>query len=94
MCAACHSLLWEPFDAAGAGAIHSFVIVHQPQVPSFDYPLPIVLVDLDDGARMVMNTVDTPTEALAIGARVTVEVRDAGPEMKLPFARVDTAVRP
>ena len=93
MCAACHSLLWDSFDAAGAGAIHSFVIVHQPQVPSFDYPLPIVLVDLDEGVRMVMNTVDTPNEALAIGARVTVEVLDAGPEMKLPFARIDTAER-
>ena len=75
------------------GAIHSFVIVHQPQVPSFDYPLPIVLVDLDDGLRMVMNTVDTAIEALTIGARVTVEVRDAGPAMKLPFARIDTAAR-
>lgn len=91
MCAACHSLLWESFAAAGTGAIHSFVIVHQPQVPSFDYPLPIVLVDLDEGVRMVMNTVDTPTEALAIGARVTVEVRDAGPGMRLPFARIDVA---
>ena len=94
MCFACHSLLWESFDAAGTGSIHSFAIVHQPQLPSFDYPLPIVLVDLDEGVRMVMNTVDTPNEALAIGARVIVEVLDAGPQMKLPFARIDAAVRP
>jgi 3-oxo-4,17-pregnadiene-20-carboxyl-CoA hydratase alpha subunit len=93
MCARCGSLLWESVDATMTGAIHSFVIVHQPQVPSFDYPLPIVLVDLDDGLRMVMNTVDTAIEALTIGARVTVEVRDAGPAMKLPFARIDTAAR-
>ncbi|MGE0511948.1 MAG: Zn-ribbon domain-containing OB-fold protein, partial [Acidimicrobiia bacterium] len=94
MCPACHSLDWDSFEAAGTGSIHSFVIAHHPQVPPFDYPLPIVLVDLDEGVRMVMNTVDTPNSALAIGARVVIDVRDAGPGMKLPFARILTEEQP
>ena len=80
-----------------SGTIHSFVIAHYPQVPSFEYPLPIVLVDIDavkrpngDKVRMVMNTADTDLTDLTVGARVRIEIRATDPEMKLPFAIVET----
>jgi uncharacterized OB-fold protein/acyl dehydratase len=88
MCPACNALGWDSVEAAGSGTIHSFVVTHFPQVPGLEYPLPIVLVELDEGVRMVMNTVDTPNDALEIGAPVAIEIRDAGPGMRLPFARV------
>ena len=59
MCRSCRSLEWDTIEAAGGGAIHSFVVVHYPQIPSFDYPNQVVLVDLDEGVRVVANTVDT-----------------------------------
>jgi uncharacterized OB-fold protein/acyl dehydratase len=93
MCPVCHSLGWDSVEAAGTGTIHSFVVTHFPQVPGLEYPLPIVLVELDEGVRMVMNTVDTPNDRLEIGAPVTIEIRDAGPGMKLPFARVEGGSR-
>lgn len=93
MCPRCHSLAHHPHPVAGTGTIHSFVVVHYPQVPGFDYPLGVVLVDVDvDGesvrpVRMVMNTTDPDTAALAIGAPVTVAIRQAG-GVHLPFATI------
>lgn len=106
MCPACQSLRWEAVDllcpdGSAGGVIHSFVITHFPQVPSFEYPLPVVLVDLDvpgtdQTVRMVMNAGDagdgaTDHDQLAIGRRVRVEVRPTDPDMQLPFAIVEPA---
>jgi uncharacterized OB-fold protein len=95
MCPACHSLQWDSVAAPTSGTIHSFVVAHYPQVPSFDYPLPIVLVDLDGlpGIRMIMNTADSPLEALQVGARVRIEVRPADETMQLPFAIIGDAAK-
>jgi uncharacterized OB-fold protein/acyl dehydratase len=93
MCPSCHSLSWTPVDVGLTGEIHSYVITHFPQVPSFEYPLPVVLVDLEaaggEPVRMVMNTADTEHDRLAIGAKVRVEIRPVDPEMSLPFAIVE-----
>jgi uncharacterized OB-fold protein/acyl dehydratase len=88
MCRSCRSLKWDAVEASGRGTIYSFVITHHPQVPSFDYPLPIVVVELEEGVRMVMNTVDTDIDHIAIGAPVTISIRQADGERKLPFASV------
>lgn len=96
MCPSCHSLAWGEAPLAGTGVIHSFVVAHFPQVPSFEYPLPIVLVDIPtaDGeatVRMVMNTADTERDAIQIGATVRIDIRQADENGKLPFAIVDAA---
>jgi uncharacterized protein len=96
MCPSCHSLAWGETPLDDTGVIHSFVVTHFPQIPSFEYPLPIVLVDIPtaDGqatVRMVMNTADTEREALQIGATVRIDIRQADENGKLPFAIVDAA---
>lgn len=88
MCPSCHSLGWQEHTLPMEGTIHSFVVAHYPPVPSFDYPLPIVLVDIADGVRMVMNTVGSEPASLAIGAPVTIEIIATDPELSLPFARL------
>lgn len=95
MCPSCHSLGWEEAALADTGVIHSFVVTHFPQIPSFEYPLPIVLVDIAtaDGAatvRMVMNTADTDHADIVIGAPVRIDIRQADANGMLPFAIVDT----
>lgn len=97
MCPTCHSLKWDKVHMPLSGTIHSYVITHFPQVPSFDYPLPIVLVDMDpvsgpggDQVRMVMNTADTDNDALVIGARVRIEIRSVDADTKLPFAILES----
>jgi len=96
MCPACSSLRWDSVPAPTSGTIHSLAVVHYPVVPSFEYPLPVVLVDLDGtaGIRMIMNTADSEPASVVIGARVRIEVRDADdPSIdgatRLPFAIVE-----
>ncbi len=95
MCPSCHSLSWTEIDMPTSGTIHSFVITHYPQIPSFDYPLPILLVDLDPPAdarpddmtvRVIMNVKGNSPEGLTVGARVDVVIEATDPDMKLPFA--------
>ena len=82
-----------------SGTIHSFVITHFPQVPSFDYPLPILLVDVDPPAdarpgdvtvRVVMNTTGNTSEGLEVGRRVRIVIEATDPDMKLPFAILES----
>lgn len=99
-CVSCLRSGWIEVPLPLSGTIHSFVVTHAPRVPGFDYPLPILLVDVDsppDGrpgdrvVRMVMNTLDGSRDGIAIGARVRIEIRDAddgAPPLKLPFAVV------
>jgi hypothetical protein len=85
VCRSCHAFEWDTIEASGAGSIHSFVVTHYPRVPGFEYPLPIVLVDLVEGVRVVANTTDTESEELVIGAPVELVVRAVDDELSLPF---------
>ena len=82
-CGACGSLEWESVESTGAGEIYSFVVVHYPQVPAFDYPLPIGLIALDDGVRLVANLAMDAVDA-AIGSRVQARIEAMDDELSLP----------
>ena len=55
MCPACRSLEWETFESAGTGTVLSYVIPRQPVPPGFTDPYVVVLVELDEGARIVSS---------------------------------------
>jgi uncharacterized OB-fold protein len=79
-CSNCGSFEWDTVVSSGKGALYSFVVVHYPQVPAFDYPLPLGLIELEEGTRLVANLrVDDPAE-LEIGQAMTAhfEVFDDG----------------
>ena len=59
------ALDFEIVEASGRGTIHSFVVMHQPKMPGFNYPLPIVLVELEEGVRIVANMLDAKPEEVA-----------------------------
>ncbi|HEY3843469.1 MAG TPA: bifunctional MaoC family dehydratase N-terminal/OB-fold nucleic acid binding domain-containing protein [Acidimicrobiales bacterium] len=82
-CGKCQSLEWEPVEASGRGELYSFVVVHYPQVPSFDYPLPIGLVELEEGTRVVANIEAEPGE-LKIGMALEARFVDFDDELALP----------
>ena len=58
MCPHCRSLDVEVVELGGRGTVYSFSIIHYPPTPFFDYPVLAVLVDLDEGIRLVSNLVD------------------------------------
>lgn len=82
------SLEWTTVEASGRGTIHSFVVMHQPQLPGFEYPLPVVLVELEEGVRIVANMVDAKPEDVAIGKAVTVDFVEVEPDYVLPAFRL------
>ena len=84
MCPHCQSLDWDTVTASGRGTIHSFVVAHHPQIPSFEYPLPVVLVELEEGTRLVSNIVGVEIDDIAIGMPVEVHFTDFGDGLVLP----------
>ncbi|WP_286772807.1 OB-fold domain-containing protein, partial [Sphingomonas sp. 66-10] len=70
------------------GTIHSFVIMHQPQLPCFDYPLPVVLVELEEGVRIVANMLGATADEVAIGKPVTLDFVEVEPDYILPAFRL------
>jgi 3-oxo-4,17-pregnadiene-20-carboxyl-CoA hydratase alpha subunit len=89
MCPQCRSLQWEALEASGKGTIYSFVVNHHPQIPAFDYPLAVVLVELEEGVRLISNVVDLAPEDVEIGMPVEVTFVEFDAELTLPqFRRV------
>jgi uncharacterized OB-fold protein/acyl dehydratase len=84
MCAACHSYEWDTLEASGRGTVYSFVVNHYPQVPAFDYPLPIGLIELEEGTRLVADLVGVEPGDITVGMAVEVEWQDHDPDLTLP----------
>jgi uncharacterized OB-fold protein/acyl dehydratase len=87
MCGACQSLEWDWVVSQGAGTVYSYVVMHYPPIPGYDFPLVVALIDLDEGTRMIANVADCRPGDVRIGMRVQARIEDADEEMKLPFFR-------
>ncbi|HEX3946824.1 MAG TPA: OB-fold domain-containing protein [Acidimicrobiales bacterium] len=83
-CATCRSFDWDTVESTGRGELYSFVVVHYPEVPSFEYPLPIGLVELEEGTRVVADLVGLDPAAWRVGMAVTVDFVDYDDELTLP----------
>jgi uncharacterized protein len=86
-CACCRSFEWDTVEASGKGTVYSYVVVHHPQIPAFDYPLPIAVVELEEGTRLVADLVDVEPEAVTVGMPVTVAFVAVDEELTLPLFR-------
>jgi uncharacterized OB-fold protein/acyl dehydratase len=86
-CPSCRSFEWDTIEATGNGHVFSFVVVHYPQVPAFDYPLAIGLVELEEGTRLVANLDGLDPSAWEVGMAVEVAFVDHDPELTLPVFR-------
>ncbi|MHB8440351.1 MAG: Zn-ribbon domain-containing OB-fold protein [Acidimicrobiales bacterium] len=73
--------------SSGRGHVYSFVVAHHPQVPSFDYPLPVALVELEEGTRLVADLVDVAPGDVRIDMPVEVVMRAVDDELTLPMFR-------
>ncbi len=80
MCPGCHAFEMDAIEASGRGTVHSFVVAHHPPIPPFPYPNVIVLVELEEGTRLVSRLVGVEPDDVAIGMPVVVE-----------FERIDAA---
>ncbi len=84
MCGKCQSIAWDWAVSQGAGTVYSYVVLHHPPVPGYEYPLPVVLVDLDEGTRLVANIAGCAPGDIRIGMRVQARIEAMDEEMMLP----------
>ena len=73
VCPKCHSFDWDTVEASGKGTVYSFVVMHYPEVPPFDHPNPIGLVELEEGVRLIAQLVGIKPGDVQIGQKVQVE---------------------
>jgi uncharacterized OB-fold protein/acyl dehydratase len=83
-CGKCGSYEWTAAEASGKGVVYSFVVNHHPQVPAFDYPLAVGLIELEEGTRLVANIVGIDPSDITVGMPVEVEFIEHDPELTLP----------
>jgi uncharacterized OB-fold protein len=93
MCPHCHSLAIEVEELSGRGHVYSYGILHHPKSPAFDYPVISVLVDLEEGVRIVSNLTDVATDDVRIGLPVEVHYVPTAGGPTVPVFRPRTEVR-
>ena len=93
VCPSCHSFEWDTLQASGRGTVYSFVVMHYPEVAPFDHPNPIVLVELEEGARLISQLVGVKPGDVRIGQAVQVEFNSFNDgELVLPQFRPVAAI--
>ena len=73
VCPSCHSFEWDTVESSGRGTVYSYVVMHYPEVPPFEHPNPIVLVELEEGTRLISQIVGIKPGDVKIGQAVQVE---------------------
>ncbi len=83
-CPECRSFAWDTVESSGKGELYSFVVVHYPQVPAFEYPLPVGLVALEEGTRLVADLDGLEPGGWRIGMAVEAHFVDYDDNLSLP----------
>lgn len=76
LCPHCHSLSLQWAPASGLGTVYTRSVLHRRPKPGDDRPTEhaIVLVDLDEGPRIMSRLPDTPAADIHIGMRVRARI--------------------
>lgn len=80
-CIACGGPKLEPVALARQGTVHTFIVNHAMPAP-FVAPLAIAVLDLDDGARLMVQA--TEPEGIEVGAEVDLVLRRYAVERGVP----------
>jgi hydroxymethylglutaryl-CoA synthase len=81
-CINCGGPKLEPVSVARGGAVHTYVINHTMPAP-FVAPLPIAVLDMDDGARLMLQMIGDGKD-VEIGGRVELVLRKYAHERGVP----------
>ena len=86
MCPQCRSMdTLEWVESTGKGHIYSYIIYTKDRMayPAIKLPYAVVLVELEEGVRIVSNTVDIDTEEVHIGMPVEVTFVEVDKDLTL-----------
>jgi uncharacterized OB-fold protein len=84
MCGGCHSTEWDTVEASGVGAVCSYTVLTHPRFPGYEYPLIIILVDLEEGTRLTSQLVQCAPENVEFGMPVEMIIQEDPDGFKLP----------
>lgn len=86
LCASCGSWDWSWEASSGRGTIYTWTVVERPLHPQFAEACPYapVVVELEEGVRLLSQVVDVAPDALEIGMAVEVVFDDVTDEVTLP----------
>jgi len=89
MCAACSSTDWEWAASTGRGTIFSWTVTHQAMHPAFanDVPYAVIVVEMDEGVRMVSGLRGLEPSGLSLDLPVRVEFEAVSDSIALPYFR-------
>ena len=89
LCSRCLAREVEWVPVSGRGTVFSFAVMHQVYHPGFadEVPYAVVLVELEEGARLLSNVIDCPVTELTVGLPVEAVFEDRTPEVTLPKFR-------
>ncbi len=89
MCAQCWSTDWEWVQSSGKGKLYTWTVVERPMHPAFfpDVPYASIVVELEEGPRMVSMMRDLPMDQLKVDLPVEVLFERASETVVLPYFR-------
>lgn len=86
ICPECNSWNWAWEASSGRGKVFSWTVVARALHPAFqdDVPYAPVIVEMDEGVRLLTRITDVAADALEIDMPVEVAFEAATPEITLP----------
>jgi uncharacterized OB-fold protein len=89
LCPTCSSGDWTWEASTGRGTVWSWTVTHQVYRPWWADAVPyaVLVVELDEGVRVVAGLRDLEPSALALGLPVEVDFEPAGESLSLPVFR-------
>ena len=86
MCAACGSFEWTWQRSSGRGTVFSWTVAERPMHPAFqnDAPYAPVVIEMEEGVRLVSEMLDCSPDELTIGMPVELVFDHVTPEITLP----------
>lgn len=84
MCAHCGSFRTEWAQTSGRGKLFSWTTVRQQMLPQFDVPYSPVIVELDEGVRILSWLTDVGPEELELDMPLEVVFEEVTKEVTLP----------
>lgn len=86
LCAACGSWEWTWERVSGRGHVFTWTVAERPMHPAFgaDVPYAVVVVELEEGVRVVSRVDGCAPADLAIGMPVEVKFDDVTDDVTLP----------
>lgn len=89
LCAECGSFDWQWERSSGRGTVFTYTVVARALHPAFAQAVPYaaVVVELEEGVRLLSNIVDCPPDELRIGMPVQVAFERQTDAITLPVFR-------